>query len=344
MAVETKIDFQFARRTMSVIIDKLKKELQRFSTMNDFGKNLTDEKPGRSIREFTWIPNGWRKTLMLLATVAICLPASLFAQPKILFIGNSFTYGGSDATNKTMKFGGVPALFSLLAQAGGQPKPETEMITAGGQDFRYHNSHPATLAAIKAQPWDYVILQNYSTEPTHLVDGRHSLTNHYIYGTALYQRVMSNNPATHVILYETWSRAAAHPFISGVSGPTNFASTPEFQAELRANYKGLAEALNAAHPTNPPVILAPVGDAWENLGGLRAASDPHYVRLHASDKYHGNDNAYYLAAAVFYVTIYNANPHGLSTNALISNLNLNLTVPASVLEDAAWPTVKGSPP
>jgi hypothetical protein len=243
-----------------------------------------------------------------------------------------------------MKLGGVPALFSLLAQAGGQSKPESKMITAGGQDFRFHNSHPATLAAINERPWDYVVLQNYSTEPTHMVDGNHSVTNHYLYGTALYQRVMSNNPTTHVILYETWSRAAAHPFITGISSTNSFASTTEFQAELRANYHGLAEALNKAYPTNPPVIVAPVGDAWEYVGGLRDASDPRYVRLHASDNYHGNDNAYYLAAAVFYATIYNANPHGLSTNAFISDLHLNLTVPASVLEDAAWTTVKGSPP
>jgi hypothetical protein len=308
--------------------------------MNKFDNTSTGGEPGRSVLKFILIKNCWIKIFLLL--VAIGLPSAVSAQPKILFIGNSFTYGGSDATNKTMKLGGVPALFSLLAQAGGQPKPETKMITAGGQDFRYHNSHPATLAAIKSQPWDYVVLQNYSTEPTHMVDGRHSLTNHYLYGTALYQRVMSNNPLTHVILYETWSRAAAHPFIKGVSSTNGFASTTEFQAELRANYKGLANALNAAYLTNPPVIIAPVGDAWENLGGLRATFDPHYVHLHASDNYHGNDNAYYLAAAVFYATIYNANPHGLSTNALIGNLHLNLTVPASVLEDAAWTTVKGS--
>jgi hypothetical protein len=308
--------------------------------MNKFNNTSTGGELGPSVLKFILMKNCWIKFFLLL--VAIGLPSAVSAQPKILFIGNSFTYGGSDATNKTMKLGGVPALFSLLAQAGGQPKPETKMITAGGQDFRYHNSHPATLAAIKSQPWNYVVLQNYSTEPTHMVDGKHSVTNHYIYGIALYQRVMSNNPTTHVILYETWSRAAAHPFISGVSGLTNFASTMEFQAELRANYKGLANALNKANPTNPPVIIAPVGDAWENVGGLRATSDPHYVRLHASDNYHANDNAYYLAAAVFYATIYNANPHGLSTNALISNLHLNLSVPASVLEDAAWTTVKGS--
>ena len=312
------------------------------NSMNKFNNPSTGGKIGRLVGKFSLEKNCRITSLLLLATIV--LPCAVFAQPKILFIGNSFTYGGSDATNKTMKLGGVPALFSLLAQAGGQPKPETKMITTGGQDFRYHNSHPATLAAINEQPWDYVVLQNYSTEPTHMADGRHSITNHYLFGTALYQRVMSNNPTTHIILYETWSRAADHPFITGISSANSFASTTEFQAELRANYKGLAHALNEAYPTNPPVIVAPVGDAWENLGGLRASSDPQYVRLHASDNYHGNDNAYYLAAAVFYATIYHANPHRLSTNALISDLHLNLSVPASMLEDAAWTTVKGSPP
>lgn len=282
------------------------------------------------------------KYFILLAATVIGLASVVSAQPKILFIGNSFTYGASDATNKTMGLGGVPALFGLLAQASGHAKPITAMTAPGGTDFRFHNSDPAALAAISSQPWDYVVLQNYSTEPTHLAADAHSVKNHYTYGAALYRRVMSNDPSTHVILYETWSRAAMHPFITGISGPDSFASTTEFQSELRANYKGLANALNAAYPTNPPVTVAPVGDAWENAGGLRAASDPRYVRLHASDNYHGNDNGYYLSAAVFYATIYHSNPHGLSTNPLIGNLHLNLTVPATVLEEVAWATVNRS--
>ena len=279
--------------------------------------------------------------LILLAAVVIGWPSIVGAQPKILFIGNSFTFGASDATNKTMKLGGVPALFSLMAQAGGHAKPMTAMTAPGGTDFRYHNSDPAAIAAIASQPWDYVIFQNYSTEPTHLVTGNDSLTNHFIYGTALYQRVMSNAPTTRVILYETWSRAASHPLITGISSANSFASTTEFQAELRANYQALATALNVAYPSNPPVAIAPVGDAWEYAGGLRPPSDPHYVNLHASDKYHGNDNGYYLAAAVLYATIYHANPYGLSTNEIIASLHLNLTVPAASLEDTAWSTVTG---
>jgi hypothetical protein len=310
--------------------------------MITFNKNVTGGESGRSVWKFTLMKNCRIKYLWLLVALAIGVPLVVSAQPKILFIGNSFTYGDSDATNITKKIGGVPALFGLMAQAGGKEKPITAMTAPGGTDFRFHNSDPACLAAIKSQPWDYVVLQNYSTEPTHLVDGKHRLTNHYTYGTALYQQVMTNDPLTHVILYETWSRAAAHPFIKGVSSPGGYASTTEFQAELRSNYQGLAQALNTANPTNPPVIIAPVGDAWEYAGGLRDASDPRHVRMHAGDNYHGNDNGYYLAAAVFYATIYDSNPHGLSTNALISNLHLNLTVPASVLEDAAWTTVKSS--
>jgi hypothetical protein len=300
---------------------------------------LTGEDVDRSQLNLPSITFRRIKHLILLAATMMSLSSVVSAQPKILFIGNSFTFGASDATNKTMKLGGVPALFALLAQAAGKVKPITAMTAPGGTDFRYHNSDPAAIAAIDSQPWDYVVLQNYSTEPTHLTADAHSLKNHYTYGTALYRRILGNDPLTQVILYETWSRAAAHPFITGVSSPTSFASTTEFQSELRTNYKGLADSLNAAYPTNRPVIIAPVGDAWEKAGGLRAAFDPHYVRLHASDDYHGNDNGYYLSAAVFYATIYGANPHGLYTNALISNLHLNLTVPAAELEDVAWSTV-----
>ena len=312
--------------------------------MNDFCKNLNDGIPARSFRDFTVYHNSWRKVLLLLMIWATCLPLAVFSQPKILFIGNSFTYGGSDATNKIMKIGGVPAIFARMALAGSKVKPVIMMTTAGGQNFRFHNSNPATLAAIQTQQWDYVILQNYSTEPTHLVDAKHRLADHFTYGMALYQKVMSNNPLTRVILYETWSRAAAHPFITGVSSARSFASTTEFQSELRANYRQLASSLNRAWPANPRVLVAPVGDAWEYAGGLRAASDPLYAPLHASDNYHGNDNGYYLSAAVFYAVVYGASPCGLSTNTLISDLHLNLTMRAATLEKAAWDAIQSSPP
>jgi hypothetical protein len=270
--------------------------------------------------------------------VILCLllagfaPGSLRAQHRVLFIGNSFTIGSGG--------GGVPGIFDRLAQAGGHPDPVTVMRAVGGEDFQFHSADATTQAAIRSQAWTHVVLQNYSTQPTHLASG--SVPNHYAYGSLLYRQVMTNHPATQVVLFETWSRSAAHALITGISSPTSFASTAEFQTELRTNYQGLASALNAAYPTNPPVVVAPAGSAWENAGGLRAASDPLFVPLFASDEYHGNNNGYYLAACVIYAKIYGVSPHGLATNSLVSSLNLGLTVSPTMLEDMAWATVSGS--
>ncbi|HOY59431.1 MAG TPA: hypothetical protein PK640_15020 [Verrucomicrobiota bacterium] len=250
----------------------------------------------------------------------------------MLFIGNSFTIGSGG--------GGVPGIFDRLAQAGGQADPITVMRAVGGQNFQYHSQDATTQSTLESQPWTHVVLQNYSTEPTHLAGG--SVDDHYAFGTALYRQAMANSPMTRVILFETWSRAAVHPMITGVSSPTSFASTAEFQAELRSNYQGLADVLNATHPTHPPVVVAPVGTAWERAGGLLPPSDPAFVPLFGSDNYHGNANGYYLAACVIYSTIYGVSPVGLSTHPLVSSLNLGLTVPGARLEESAWATVSSS--
>jgi hypothetical protein len=283
-----------------------------------------------------------RQICTVLAVLALAVPTALRGENRILFIGNSFTQGSSDASERAAAMGGVPAIFDRLARAGGHTNLTTVMRAVGGQDFQFHDGDATTQATINSQPWTHVVLQNYSTEPTHIVDGTHSVADHYTYGVDLYRRAMTNNPLTKVMLYETWSRAAAHSLITGVSTPSSFASTTQFQTELRTNYAGLADYLNAAYPTNPPVTAAPVGDAWEYAGGLLATSDPQFVDTFASDNYHGNDNGYYLAAAVFYSKIYGASPHGLSTNTQVSSLNLNLTVSATFLEDVAWLTVTGS--
>lgn len=254
------------------------------------------------------------------------------AQHRVLFIGNSFTIGSGG--------GGVPGIFDRLAQAGGHPDPTTVMRAVGGQNFQFHSQDATTQATINSQPWTHVVLQNYSTEPTHLASG--SVANHYTYGSLLYRQIMTNHPQTQVVLFETWSRAAAHSLITGVSSPSGFASTAEFQTELRTNYQGLADALNASYPPNPPVVVAPVGTAWENTGGLLPAADPFFVPLFGSDDYHGNNNGYYLAACVIYSKIYGVSAHGLSTNSLVSSLNLGLTVSPTLLEDFAWATVSGS--
>ncbi len=275
-----------------------------------------------------------RLRFFFLTVLGVMLASSpcAHAQYRVLFIGNSFTIGSGG--------GGVPGIFDRLAQAGGHPDPTTVMRAVGGQDFQFHTQDSASQAAITYNQWTHVVLQNYSTEPTHLASG--SVADHYAYGSLLYRQVMTNNPNTRVILFETWSRSASHSLITGVSSPASFASTTEFQNELRDSYHGLADTLNVAFPSNPPVIVGPVGTAWENAGGLREPSDPLFVPLFGTDNYHGNNNGYYLAACVFYSLIYGVSPHGLSTNALITGLNLGLTVSPGFLENMAWSTVSSA--
>ena len=262
-------------------------------------------------------------------SLACLMAASAHAAPdEVLFIGNSFTIGGTST---------VPVIFDRLAIAGGQGDPTTVMRAVGGKNYQFHETDPTSQADIASRKWTHVVLQNYSSEPTHIG----SVADHLQYGDLLYQRVMANNPATKVVLFETWSRAASHEIITGTSTATTFASTAEMQTELRQNYATLAANLNATYPANPPTVIAPVGDAWENAGGMLAEAHPFFTDLHTTDNYHGNNNGYYLAAAVIYATIYHTSPEGLHLHSAVSSLNLNLTNPAA-LERQAWDTVTGN--
>ena len=87
----------------------------------------------------------------------------------ILFIGNSFTYGGGSAVqfyrphlvtdlNRSGK-GGVPALFKAFAmQAGLNFEVNHELI--GGSGIEVHLEKKSDVIA---KPWDYVVMHGYST-------------------------------------------------------------------------------------------------------------------------------------------------------------------------------------
>jgi hypothetical protein len=274
-----------------------------------------------------FIPLAWSlSALALLSSIAQA------AGPKVLFIGNSLTYGQGGTA-------GVPLVFQRLAFAAGYTDTVVDLRTMWGSDFQYHAGNATTLSGIRSQAWDFVVLQNYSTEPTHLVDGSHSIAKHLSFGLQLYQQIKANRAQTQVILYQTWSRAAAHSLITGVSSTTSFASTAEFQDELWANYWLLANSVAYDYPADLPVRVSPVGDAWELAGGLLPSSNPAFVSLFDPDNLHGNDNGYYLAAAVHYATIFGASPEGLSASSYITNLGLKTTVSKAFLERAAWTAV-----
>lgn len=262
----------------------------------------------------------------LLTALLLCSQAR--AEYKVLFLGNSFTYGKGGVAS-------VPAIFDALAIAGEQEDPLTEMRAMGGTNFQFHCKTSAEI--ITQQQWTHVILQNHSTQPTNIGN----VAAHRNSGAQLYGAVIANNPETKVFLYQTWSRGAVHPLVSGTSTSKTFGSTDEMLDELRTNYQSLAESLTAENPELPPVGVIPVGDSWKNAGGNLPPTDPRFINLFTSDHYHGNDRGYYLSACVHYAMIYGSSPVGLFTKPSVSALNLPISPEdAAFLEKIAWDTVR----
>jgi hypothetical protein len=204
----------------------------------------------------------------------------------ILFIGNSFTQGSGDET--VSEPGGVPFLFAELALAAGQERPQTQLCALGGRRFSDHmDDETGALTAIREGGWDHVVLQGYSTAPTHAGHPESFFAN----GQLLHQEILRASPNATTVLYQTWARHPIHPMVSGPEAA--FPGGPaQMQQELREGYAQLQAQLGER------AVIARVGDAWE------LALDESDIRLHADDDYHANRNGSYLAALVILGTVF----------------------------------------
>lgn len=77
-------------------------------------------------------------------------------KPKVLFIGNSYTYKPNDSTN-------LPAAFKSVCKNNGVDI-DTVMIAEGGWTFEKHWNNSTTITALKSKKYKYVIMQGQSQE------------------------------------------------------------------------------------------------------------------------------------------------------------------------------------
>src|SRR5688572_1965497 len=96
------------------------------------------------------------KRLCLIFCLASLLLSSQNIPKKIsaLFIGNSYTY-----------FNNLPQLVQSLASANSDTL-YADSNTPGGYTLQNHFANSTTLAKINSYPWDHVILQAQSQEPS----------------------------------------------------------------------------------------------------------------------------------------------------------------------------------
>ncbi|OGL45688.1 MAG: hypothetical protein A2161_08600 [Candidatus Schekmanbacteria bacterium RBG_13_48_7] len=217
------------------------------------------------------------------AGVVSVIHPELPAKPalKVLFIGNSYTYVNN-----------LPQMFTELSASGGWTVT-ADQSTFGGYTLEQHSTDTATLDKISADNWDYIILQEQSQFPTIEYYRDNSM-----YPAARVLDSLIKTQDSETVFFMTWGRKYGGQQTIGAYSSPVFADFYEMQNSLRYAYMQIAVELSAR--------VSPVGRAW----GLALTLDPS-VDLWAADNSHPTLKGTYLAACVFYVTLFHESPVGL---------------------------------
>ena len=261
---------------------------------------------------------GWvrAKTILIVALLGAAIAVSLLALgmmsagcpdaarsascTRVLFIGNSYTTVND-----------LPSVFTSLARSGGH-RVDTGTAAVDGWTLANHADSAATAAKLAATNWDIVVLQEQSQVPS-VAQFRDS----EMYPAA--RRLISSirNRGARPLLYLTWARRDGWP----ENGMPDYAS---MQASIDQGYLAIA--------ADQRVAVAPVGDAWATLV-TRGAGAP----LWQQDGSHPTEAGTYLAACVFYATIFRESPNGLAYHSGLS------AEAAAAIQAVAAETVLGDP-
>ena len=169
----------------------------------------------------------------------------------------------------------LPGLLSAVAEAGADTMIESKVIAAGGASLRRHWNAGAS-DTISDEKWDYVVFQEQSTLPIKNGKRFHENVREFV-------PVMKESGAT-MVLFMTWARK----------------HEPENQKLLTDSYDSIGKELAAT--------VVPVGAAWREM--LEKHDTP---ELHAEDGSHPTLAGSYLAACVFYTTLFDGDLKDLET-------------------------------
>jgi len=235
--------------------------------------------------------------LRLFCLCVLVAGASLRAKADdVLFFGNSFTFGASVPGLST--HGGVPKMVEAIARAKAHAMT-AESLTSPGVTFGYHLAQPATAAALASKAWTWVVLQDYSTEPTRMGSVPQFMRD----GVTFSARIARHSPHAGIVLYETWARPPG--VFYKTSGGRQFTGPADMMSDLHRSYDDLGKKLAAMNPDRP-VRVALVGTAF-----ARCHAEFPAIGLDAADHHHATQEGYYLAALVIFEAIY----HDSAANA-----------------------------
>jgi hypothetical protein len=202
---------------------------------------------------------------------------------KVLFIGNSYTGGIRDTLND-------------LVEASPYSQSTFEYAVKGGWTLKQHLNDSKTIARIKSTKWDYVVLQEQSQTPT--LPGKYDDFCDAVVALSTMIRRQGAKP----VLYMTWGRRDK----DGQNPQIN----PDYetmQMRLSMAYTNAAKKADA--------IIAPVGEAWRIVRRERPQLG---IQLYRDDGSHPSKKGAYLAACLFYATLFDVDPTELDFNSSLS--------------------------
>ena len=255
------------------------------------------------------------------------------AATRILFIGNSFTYGAGSAA---MTFrpelvrdlngehaSGMPALFKALTEELGLDY-EVSLETSPGKNLDWHWTERR---AVLDRAWDRVVMQGYSTLDADKPGDAAKLTR---YADEFAKLFREGNPDVDLSLMATWARAdqtyreGGHWFGRPLSAMTEV---------LRRGYEQAARGSAIRR-------VIPVGLAWQRAVDTGVARSNPFdpaskgLNLWADDSYHASIYGSYLEALTVLGAITGCDPR-LGDEPVARELGIAVT-DARALQQIAW--------
>lgn len=224
--------------------------------------------------------------------------------PSILFIGNSFTY-----------YHKLPSVFLELSVSGGF-EPAVYDLTAGSYRLEMFADEDDEVGsqvydALENYEWDYVVLQEQSRIPAMVPE-------ELMYPAARTLDTMIRRANGETVFFMTWAYKEGDSF--EVLGKEHTSTREEMQTKLAQGYIKIADELDS--------MLVPAGIAF-----VRCASQHPDIELWDEDLNHSSPAGTYLAACVFYASLFGQSPAGLAYTAELDAQT------AAILQQAAAETV-----
>jgi Secretion system C-terminal sorting domain/PKD domain len=199
----------------------------------------------------------------------------------VLFIGSSYT-----------SYNNMPQMLTDIATS----KADTIYFETNeplGTDFEFFATDTAVHNKIYSRQWDYVVLQERSILPA--LDTLSVQENVYPFAEKLDSIILANNNCTETIFFMTWGKENGDSLFC-----TNYPPVCTYegmQQRLRESYLQMAE--------NNHGTVSPVGEAWKKVRALFPA-----IELYNPDESRPSVHGSYLAACVFYASLFHKSPIG----------------------------------